>query len=636
MDQFADAALAKLLVAAPQLGASVLNFSDVSDQIDDTGVQVGLFLLRVPAGVAYIPVVAKDETIFPLDSIFLEDESRFIPLTKTTIERLLMSSPQNTGKAKDIPKGVARNPDLSALVNPPRTGKYVYSSASRLTEFLAACPPKVQNFVMEKLAGEMTAYSALDQLFGLKAIFAALKGSASSGSGSSSNSIDVSPKAVTPAWSVITSPREVKDMLDESMAQSFMRDGYVLKPGSGFSRVAVQYQPFNQTGMIRQVQPSVDYNTEVSTLFKDGSTHGCYLPAYHRDSPTNDTVLFEDGSYARSPVIAVGDPFPTLGVMKALFQNVPPRLLRDCESGDKVMIFLPDGSVMGPFQVNSVVLDAVGVTLKVYSENIKLVIGSKNLKTDMEIIGDTMYVQHNAIVLPLGENVSMDIERSSNSAMDKIQLRSAQFLGASFDLRHDGISFTKNASYLGSRIDALKNLIEVEQIHPDAAKNFMKQAEEVKFVKIFLSKQADASGDAGTTEIPSSGDRLLNDQSDQVNMGGVFTGAVNDAVGLGDPQVMEATIISELLRSPDLFELIKEYIPELSAAVDKLGRTLLVSRIRINQLAEGMDSDNVFALISRVKTTYKQLGDTVCKLEETANANDGYDRTRSSPKVVAV
>jgi hypothetical protein len=635
MDQFADLALAKLLTAAPQLGASVLNFSDVTDQIDDTGVQVGLFLLRTGMGVAYIPVVAKDETIFPLDSIFLEDEARFIPLTKTTIERLMMATPTNTGRAKDIPKGVARNPDLSVLMNPPRTGKYVYSSASRLTEFLAACPLKVQAFVMTKLAGEQSAYSALDAMFGLKAIFAALKGSATAGGAAASNSIDVSPMAVTPAWSVVTSIRDVKAMADEAMAQQFMRDGYVLKPGSGFSRVAVQYQPYNSVGVVSQTQPSVDPNMEVNVLFRDGSTHACYLPSYHRDSPTNSTVLFEDGSYAAAPVMKVGDDVPKLGVMKALFNNVPPKLLKDCENNEKVMLFLPDGSVMGPFTVDSVVLSAIGVTIKTYSGNIKQIIGSKNLRTDMEIIGDTMYVQHNVIVLPLGENVTFDLEQSGNSASDKLNLRTAQFLGANLDLRYDGISFTKNASYLGSKIDAFKDLVENEQIDPEAAQNFLKQAEEIKYVKIFLSKKASA-GDSGQTEIANYGDRVLNDQADQVNQSGVFTGAMNDAVSLGDAEVVEATMISQLLASPDLFEMIKEYLPELSAAVDKLGRTLLLSRVRIDQLAEGMDSDNVFALIAKVKTTYKTLGDTVCRLEETANAGSGFDRNKSTPKGVGI
>jgi hypothetical protein len=281
------------------------------------------------------------------------------------------------------------------------------------------------------------------------------------------------------------------------------------------------------------------------------------------------------------------------------------------------------------------VLSAIGVTIKTYSGNIKQIIGSKNLRTDMEIIGDTMYIQHNVIVLPLGENVTFDLEQSGNSASDKLNLRTAQFLGANLDLRYDGISFTKNASYLGSKIDAFKDLVENEQIDPEAAQNFLKQAEEIKYVKIFLSKKASA-GDSGQTEIANYGDRVLNDQADQVNQSGVFTGAMNDAVSLGDAEVVEATMISQLLASPDLFEMIKEYLPELSAAVDKLGRTLLLSRVRIDQLAEGMDSDNVFALIAKVKTTYKTLGDTVCRLEETANAGSGFDRNKSTPKVVGI
>lgn len=630
MDQFADIALAKLLVAAPQLGASVLNFQEVTDQIDDTGVQVGLFLLRTNMGIAYVPVVAKDETVFPLDSIFLEDEARFIPLTKTTIDRLLMTTPTNTGKAKDFPKGQSRNPDLTALMNPPRTGKYVYSSASRLTEFLAACPDHVQSFVMEKLAGEQSAYQALDQLFGLKAIFAALRGAAKAPNSEASNSIDVAPKAPSPAWSVVTSSRDVKNMADEAMAKQFMRDGYVLTPGSGFSRVAVQYQPYNTDGVIRQTQPSVDAGMEANVLFKDGTELACYMPKYHAESPTNMTVLFADGSYARAPVTVKGDDMPTLGVLKDLFANVPPKLLRDTWQGDQIMLFFSDGSVMGPFNVNKVVLDASGVCISTYSSNINMICGSKNLRSEVEIIGKTLYVQHNVIVLPLSQDRTYDLETSTNDALDKVQLRTAQFLGAELDLRYDGISFSKGKTDLGVKMAAFKDLVEVECIDPDAALNFLKQAEEVKHVKIFLSKQASSGGDMGTTEIPQYGD-LPQDQS-QVNLGGVFTGALNDAVATGDAQVMEATVISQLLTTPCIFELIQEYLPELTQAVDKLGRSLFICRVKIDQLAAGMDSDNVFALISKVKTTYKTLGDTVCKLEEIANVGSTFTPEKSSPK----
>lgn len=634
MDQFADIALAKLLTVAPQLGSSVLNFQEVTDQIDDTGVQVGLFLLRTNMGVAYVPVVAKDETVFPLDSLFLEDEGRFIPLTKMTIDRLMMATPTNTGKAKDFPKNTGRNPDLTALMNPPRTGKYVYSSASRLTEFLAACPSHVQAFVMEKLAGEQTAYQALDQMFGLKAIFAALRGAAKEGGIEVSNSVDTAPGGQSPAWSVITSPRDVKNMADEAMAKQFMRDGYVLKPGSGFSRIAVHYESYNTNGVIRQMQPSTNPNFEANVLFRDGSELPCYFPKYHAESPTSKTVLFADGSYAVAPVMVKGDDMPKLGVLTDLFANVPPKLLRDVYAGDQIMLFFSDGSAMGPFSANSVVMDSVGVNVKTSSSNINLIIGSKNLRSECEIIGKTLFVQSNVIVITLGENRTYDMETSANDAMDKVQYRQAQFLGSELDLRYDGISFSKGKQYLGEKTAAFKNLVEEEFIDPDAALSFLKQAEETKYVKIFLSKKASSGGDLGTTPVDQYGD-LAQDQA-QVNLGGVFTGAMNDAVATGDAQVMEATIISQLLQVPDLFEMVQEYIPELQQAVDKLGRTLLLSRVKIDQLAATMDSDNVFALISKIKTTYKTLGDTVCKLEETANVSSGFTPDKSGPKANGV
>ena len=108
--------------------------------------------------------------------------------------------------------------------------------------------------------------------------------------------------------------------------------------------------------------------------------------------------------------------------------------------------------------------------------------------------------------------------------------------------------------------------------------------------------------------------------------------AVNEAEKLQDSQTMEATIISQLLQAPDLFENIQEYLPDLKDAVDKLGRLQFLSRVKIDQLVSPLDSDSVFALISQVKNVYRQLGDTTSKLEEVAGASIGYEEEGGNKK----
>ena len=78
----------------------------------------------------------------------------------------------------------------------------------------------------------------------------------------------------------------------------------------------------------------------------------------------------------------------------------------------------------------------------------------------------------------------------------------------------------------------------------------------------------------------------------------------------------EAMIISELLQTPDMFEMISEYLPVIEEAVDKLGRILFVSRVHLEKLALGNDVDTIFAFLSSLKIVYKLLGDNLLKLQE--------------------
>ena len=67
--EFSDIALAKLLQTQPELGQLILTFQDVSDEItDDSGIQVGVFVLRSAADLFYVPVDPK-QTTFTLSTV---------------------------------------------------------------------------------------------------------------------------------------------------------------------------------------------------------------------------------------------------------------------------------------------------------------------------------------------------------------------------------------------------------------------------------------------------------------------------------------------------------------------------------------------------------------------------------------
>lgn len=623
--EFSDLALAKFLQTAPELGPTILNFSDISQEVEGQGVQVGLFILRTGAGIVLVPVVSKGDTVFPIDSVFLQDESRFLPLTQNTIRKLMTTSPMSIGKSKSMPKSMVQNPDISALVNPPRTGKFVYASTSRLTEFLASLPDKWKKFTFEKIASEASVYDSLDKMFGLKSVFEVLKSPSNTGpTGPTVHDND--------QYSVITTPREVRDLFDEVLAEQFMNSGYAITGSPTFSRIAVAFQPY-ESGVFTNIDPDVDYGKDYSIVLSDGTTKPGYLPKYHMLQPVPmKLVVFSDGTYATGKnLISSGQLLKPLEVLNHLFAAEPPKLLKECIPGENILLMTSEGECLGPFYVDRIALVPDGAEVHITGGyKVTKIYGSKNLSVDVDSIGKTLYVKHNVIVISLGEDITRMLEHSVSNASTRNQLITSQYLGSDLDIRHDGIEYSINGAPVGGLPEAMKRLVEGEEIAPDVAGNFLKQAQEIKYLKVFLSKKAAQDIEPG--EVQATGQTVFSDDYQNVGLNGSFMPAVNEAEKLQDSQTMEATIISQLLQAPDLFENIQEYLPDLKDAVDKLGRLLFLSRVKIDQLVSPLDSDSVFALISQVKNVYRQLGDTTSKLEEVAGASIGYEEEGGNKK----
>lgn len=620
---FFDQAIAKLLQAAPELGPMVLNFSDITDEVGDTNGQVGVFVLNTGDGIAYCPVISNGGSVFPIDSVYLEATKQFAPLTKNLVKRLSVSTSGTMGTVEKVPNSVPRSPDVTALVTPPRTGKFVYASSSRLVEFLAAMPAYLREKTFEKVASEASVFEVLDKAFGLKALIAALKGPEGSVSNSTKN-------GTHSGVSILTSAHEVRQLADQALTKSFLESGFAVVGNPSFSRTAVAMRSFNKEGTFRTINPTNDGGCDYTIAMKDGSTKEVFFPKYNEESyyAAGKIGIFEDGKWARGEMIAVGDPHVEHQVMDKMASRNPPCLLKDIFIDDYFIMFTGTGEAIGPFRASRVVLTNVGVEIFVSGgSKIRRLVGANNLVNEVNVIGDTMFVRHNILAFKLGEDISMDLEVNPFDAQEKRELTTAQFLGAELDLRHDGIEFFAGNKGIGGFPTALKYLVEEEQLEPTVAGTFLKEAQENTFVKLYMSKQA-SSEMSTTTDIPTYGVAPV--EPGDTSLGGAFMPTLNAAAQLGDGQVLEATILSQLLQEPDLNSLIMEYLPEIQTAVDRLGRILFLSRVRIDQLASPMDSDAVFGFIAQVKGVYRTLGDAVLRLEEVSNSNTGYQKQEGS------
>ena len=121
------------------------------------------------------------------------------------------------------------------------------------------------------------------------------------------------------------------------------------------------------------------------------------------------------------------------------------------------------------------------------------------------------------------------------------------------------------------------------------------------------------------TPMPQYGERISPDEPYTGNKDQRLRGAnlaIRKATDTKDKQVVEATIMSELLSDPDMYETIGEYLPDILQAVDKMGRILFLARLKSDKLSDDMDPEALSDLITAIRNTYRSLGENCVRLEQ--------------------
>jgi hypothetical protein len=603
-------ALAKFLQVAPELGNNIVSYKDISEDLPQaTDIKVGVFILRTGLDLFYVPVISKAENIYPIDSVFKTSTGQFFPLTKKTVMSILTASQETQGKGVKIPAGVQANPDLTNLITPPRTGKFAYASTSRLGDFLASMPEYLKEFTLTKVAEEKSVYEELNKLFAIRDIFAALK--SPTASSSMARVTNQSPISIVTGSSSNLTSGEIAAILE---------DGYSARgeQSAGTSRVAVLQ---NSENTKFTSVTNLDGNSDHELVLGNGQAREAFIPKIMdlgTNSSTQSVALFTNGAYAvGQSFISVGSKLDRKMVLDTLFSNNPPVLPRDLSSGECFAVIDTDANLLGVFNAKRVTHGSTGVEISVHvvagaPHFINNICASRNYGAKPTIVGSTIYMPFSSLVLVLKEDVSTHLERSINSAAKRSELSVAAMLGDQINIGYDNVEFSVNNKVVGSEADLMHKLASVEHIEPTLAKSFIKQAKEKKRLVVYLSKQANSNFKAADREYPGQ----MPAPVPKTGLNGSFMPNVQNSLKLGDAQSTEATIISELLQTPDMYDLIEEYQPDIEQCIDKLGRILFLSRVNINQLAEGNDIDSVFSFLSSLKNTYRTLGDNSIKLKE--------------------
>lgn len=615
-----ELALQKLLQLFPELSAYVVSFKDITDEMgkDESGIRVGMFLVQFGAEYYYIPIIAKDDTIFPIDSLFSVTESSFYPLTKVFVDRALNSSQVNMGKATKVPPGVIKNPSLYTLVTPPRTGKFVYASSSRMVEFLHTLPNAIKKQAMEKFASDVEIYNTLHQLFGLDNVMKALQ--------------PVQPPVRVvqkPAVELITGGAG----LTHDEVQMILDKGYALRGENNTERVAVLANDFDKIGKIRSIR-AIDGGHDYEIVTCSGQLKSAFVPKRavsspkfvallnahrDRDHGSQDVLaIFDNGDYAVCPdLVASGEPSDGNMALKSAFSLSPPITPAMVQSMQSVALFSPELTLIGAYNISGVYLEQTGVCMRGYSLDNSTtkpvcINAFRNCQTIDASNPNNIFIPANALMFVLGNDITQTLESSPECALRKLEMTTLEALGSAIDMGFDGIEFTINGKPVGPEVNVVQTLVIDEGIDPNQADTFIKQAKERRHVKIYMSKKADF--DPG--EIPQYGQTPY----EQVETFGAgiptqFQGNVNAAAQTQDPQVLESMVISELIQAGNMNELVREYLPDISQAVDRLGRTLLLARLNMDQLNTSQNASEVTTFIANLRNVYRLLGDNCIKLE---------------------
>lgn len=620
--EFSEIALLKLTQVMPEIVSYIVSFADITDQTleqEDSSLRVGCFLVCFGNSYYYIPMVSKGDSIQPIDSLFSAESESFIPLTKKIVANLINSSKNSIGKSTRIPNTVVKNPSVYHLVTPPRTGKFVYASASRVADFLASMPNMTKKAVLQKFSEDKSVYSALHKLFGLERLFESLR---------PTNSVSFKEES-NPGIHIVTEGSN----LPEDMIQDILQKGYSTV-GEATPRVALEAFDYNTFGALKQVSSS-DAGKDYIIYNSDGFELEAYIPKRTKANPTFPALLnsshgkssdpvfaiFRNGSYAiSSDMVSRADGNPSKNVIKDLIKENYNISISQIGQGASFALFSPDFELIGAYYALKVNNAGYGTTINAVSivkgycqpDQLTVINAFKNVTAISGNYSTELFIPFGTICIPLGKNLSLEVGNNINAVARKLDFITRTTLGISAELGYDGIEYRYNGSPIGNHLDVVKVLVLKEGISPNTAESFIKKAKENGHVKFYMSKSADFE----PAEIPAYGQKAMDQYNPLDLQGPDFMGNVQSAIQTNDSSTVESTIISELLQTTDMAEHISEYLPDINAAVDKLGRTLFLIRLNIGRLGDKFEASELLSFVSNLRNVYRLLGENSLKLAQ--------------------
>lgn len=659
--QLSELALDRFNRAAPELTKYIKAFKDMSDDIsDDVGIQLGVFVLAKSGNQFFVPVISKSGTIYPIDIIYFAEERCFFPLTKKTIEQILSSSNTSFGSAARTPQTAIKNPDINDLIVPPKTGKFMYATSSRLVEFVALLPDHLKERLADALEDEDVILSSRD-LMDMRSIISLLK---------ERQRVETKISAELPQ--VITDGVD----LPEDIVRDIMVNGYHVAnaPETGVTVVTMEssgantYTHVDMTnagkaytfigkygeGMELAVLPMLRKPSRPAESYsKDAEKRPSYgnVECCSEDSGSlrnNHQVLmgaggvvhyFDVDDIARRPV-ALQQEVDYASIIDSC-PSYPITQLIDFVMDCPYLVLTPRGFA-GPFNIapkyvnghiilgdNMVFHDSYpaggywndgtwmfntgctfipvhqqrGGNYRNFRDTFCFDINVAQMRHEMKM---SELLPYRSTLTAVSQYGNPDSYVLNGEALEKeASLMDALVVKGGMSLK-DAQMLAKQASDMKGRTLQLMTSAPLQQHEKSAAD---RASESVRRTPIAEYGEKLPPSESGT------GTRADRERARNMDTAGTRS-KVKDAIKTRDSQVIESTIMSEILQDQDMIETTAEYLPDIKSAVDKLGRVLLLARIHSAKLSDDYDSEGLSDLITSIRNSFRSLGENYIRLEQ--------------------
>lgn len=614
---FTSQATERLNQQAPELGKAVLAFKDLTDELpDDSGIQVGLFIIKIGVKYMYIPVIAKAETIQPIDSMFCAETKKFIPLTKKSV-RWIIESNTSLGSASKIPDGVARDPNLYDAIVPPKTGKYTYASEGRISGFLEMLPNHIKQAMLDTICKDIEVQNSINKVMDFNDVFMGPLNR-------ETPEYNIPTKDI-PVVEVLTGGKDLTD----SEVQDILNKGYAVRNSPVVGSLAIESSGANTWTKVSTMLPGTAY----SSIRKDGTpvtlvslpkVPSANVPEAEAYRDSSALIVSTDGGVYTDPNMVImqqeQDFDAAVNELSLKSRNIS--LLSPTLSRDKLALICAGDKYIGPVDVITVDKAGGWVTAYVDDNSTPRVIRvHQNVRTPFNQVGNQITLGPDATFIEV-DKAPKEIETDINTAEMKYDLLGSKILPVHVNIIHRDDEYAVDGKLVGGKAKMIEHMLTSWGLDIATAESFLDSAKRKSSTMIKMAAarggiRKSPGGGSRLSEIPEVGEKptptvQITGDSRQRMMG--MSDSINRAAEVNDREVMEATIISQILQNPDMHGSISEYLPDIKDAVDRLGRTLLLMRINTQKLAKTIESEALNNLLTSTRNSYRILGETYVEL----------------------